>query len=165
MNTQTVTEKYNCVPTPGLLVFPEDVELDDEMHNPDPDEKEHRDGNIWTKRGAVNLGGLGLLLLGMLSLFIIWPVLYVEFLGLWNNFDSNSLQNRRFKEKECSSHWMRGEPRLSIRFSTTVEKYEDGSHRPRHTRVGEDEDCKGWNKDGTGVLGRIQKIRSHILRW
>ncbi|OBT94110.1 hypothetical protein VE01_06986 [Pseudogymnoascus verrucosus] len=77
VNTQTVTEKYNCVPTPGLLVFPEDVELDDEMHNPDPDEKEHRDGNIWTRRGAVNLGGLGFLLLGMLSLFIIWPVLTV----------------------------------------------------------------------------------------
>lgn len=79
VNTQTVTEKYNCVPTPGLLVFPEDVEQDDELHNPDPNEKEHRDGNIWTKRGAVNLGGLGFLLLGMLSLFIIWPALYVEF--------------------------------------------------------------------------------------
>ncbi|KFY23737.1 hypothetical protein V491_02444 [Pseudogymnoascus sp. VKM F-3775] len=77
VNTQTVTEKYNCAPTPGLLVFPEDVEQDDEMHNPDPNEKEHRDGNIWTKRGAVNLGGLAFLLLGMLSLFIIWPVLTV----------------------------------------------------------------------------------------
>lgn len=140
VNTQTVTAKYNCVPTPGLLVFPEDVEQDDEMHNPDPNEKEYRDGNIWTKRGAVNLGGLAFLFFGMLSLFIIWPVLYVESLEQCNNYSSNSSQNGRLKEEKCWTYWMRSGPELSIRFSAIIKEYEDRPYRPGHTRNGKDED-------------------------
>ena len=80
MNTQTVSEKYNILPSAGLLLFPEDVEKDDYLHNPDPNEKEARDCDIFTKRGLVNLGGLGVLTIGLLTLFIAYPVLYVPML-------------------------------------------------------------------------------------
>jgi beta-glucan synthesis-associated protein KRE6 len=75
VNTQTVSEKYNILPSAGLLLFPEDVEKDDYLHNPDPKGKEERDCNIWTKRGVVNVGGLALMTLGILTLFIGYPVL------------------------------------------------------------------------------------------
>ena len=77
VNTQTVSEKYNILPSAGLLLFPEDVEKDDWLHNPDPNEKEKRECDIFTKRGFVNVGGLVLLTLGVLTLFIGYPVLYV----------------------------------------------------------------------------------------
>jgi len=76
VNTQTVSEKYNILPSAGLLLFPEDVEKDDWLHNPDPNEKETRECNIFTKRGLVNVGGLGLVTLGLLILFIGYPILY-----------------------------------------------------------------------------------------
>jgi hypothetical protein len=77
LNTQTVSEKFNIHPSAGLLLFPEDVEKDDYLHNPDPNEKDKRDCDIFTRRGIVNLGGLALLALGLLVLFIGYPVLYV----------------------------------------------------------------------------------------
>ena len=77
VNTQTVSEKYNILPSAGLLLFPEDVEKDDYLHNPDPNEKEKRECDIFTKRGVVNVGGLGLIVLGILVLFIGYPILYV----------------------------------------------------------------------------------------
>ena len=76
VNTQTVSEKYNILPSAGLLLFPEDVEKDDWLHNPDPNEKEKRECDVFSKRGIVNLGGLGFLTLGILILFIGYPVLY-----------------------------------------------------------------------------------------
>ena len=76
VNTQTVSEKYNILPSAGLLLFPEDIEKDDWLHNPDPNEKEERECNIFTKRGAANIGGLGLVTLGILVLFIGYPILY-----------------------------------------------------------------------------------------
>ena len=78
VNTQTVSEKYNILPSAGLLLFPEDVEKDDWLHNPDPNEKEQRECNIFTKRGMVNVGGLAFVTLGLLVLFIGYPVLYVN---------------------------------------------------------------------------------------
>jgi len=81
VNTQTVSEKYNILPSAGLLLFPEDVEKDDWLHNPDPNEKESRECNIFTKRGAANVGGLALVCTGLLVLFIGYPILY-ESLGL-----------------------------------------------------------------------------------
>lgn len=77
LNTQTVSEKYNITPSAGLLLFPEDVEKDDYLHNPDPG-GEPRDCNVFTRRGLVNVGGLGLITLGLLCLFIGYPVLYVS---------------------------------------------------------------------------------------
>ncbi|KAL4876052.1 beta-1,6 glucan synthetase [Aspergillus karnatakaensis] len=73
VNTQTVTEKYNIMPTDGLLLFPEDVEKDDYLHNPDPSDRE-RECDIWNRRGMINVGGLILLTIGFLVLFIGYPV-------------------------------------------------------------------------------------------
>ncbi|KAL5003473.1 beta-glucan synthesis-associated protein-domain-containing protein [Aspergillus recurvatus] len=73
VNTQTVTEKYNIMPTDGLLLFPEDVEKDDYLHNPDPSDREG-ECDIWNKRGMFNVGGLVLLTIGFLVLFIGYPV-------------------------------------------------------------------------------------------
>ncbi|KAL9001955.1 MAG: hypothetical protein Q9188_005099, partial [Gyalolechia gomerana] len=75
VNTQTVSEKYNILPSAGLLLFPEDVEKDDWLHNPDPNEKEKRECDIFTKRGFVNVGGLALITVGILALFIGYPIL------------------------------------------------------------------------------------------
>ncbi|QIW97937.1 hypothetical protein AMS68_003455 [Peltaster fructicola] len=77
VNTQTVSEKYNILPSAGLLLFPEDVEKDDYLHNPDPNDKDGklRCADLFSKRGLVNLGGLALLTIGIAVLFIVYPVL------------------------------------------------------------------------------------------
>lgn len=75
VNTQTVSEKYNILPLAGngLLLYPEDIEKDDDLHNPDGDES--RDCDIFTKRGFANVGGLALITLGLLTLFIGYPAM------------------------------------------------------------------------------------------
>lgn len=77
VNTQTVSEKYNILPSAGLLLFPEDVEKDDYMHNPDPNDKDGRlsCADLFSKRGIVNVGGLALITIGILILFIGYPIL------------------------------------------------------------------------------------------
>ncbi|ERF76947.1 hypothetical protein EPUS_02659 [Endocarpon pusillum Z07020] len=75
VNTQTVSEKYNILPSAGLLLFPEDVEKDDYLHNPDPSGKEDRDCDVFTRRGMINVGGLAFITIGILVLFIGYPVL------------------------------------------------------------------------------------------
>ncbi|MCJ1389629.1 hypothetical protein MMC18_002486 [Xylographa bjoerkii] len=75
VNTQTVSEKYNILPSAGLLLFPEDIEKDDWLHNPDPNEKERRECDVFTRRGLVNVGGLAFITIGVLMLFIGYPVL------------------------------------------------------------------------------------------
>ena len=77
VNTQTVSEKYNILPSAGLLLFPEDVEKDDYLHNPDPNDKEGRItcAELFSKRGIANVGGLLLITLGLLTLFIGYPIL------------------------------------------------------------------------------------------
>jgi hypothetical protein len=77
INTQTVAEKYNIMPSAGLLLFPEDVEKDDYLHNPDPNDNEPG-CDMWSKRGFVNVGGLALITIGILVLFIGYPVLYAS---------------------------------------------------------------------------------------
>ena len=96
VNTQTVGEKYNIMPSAGLLLFPEDVEKDDYLHNPDPNEKEHRECDIFTKRGAVNIGGLAFIVIGLLVLFIGYPILYVVELCPW----SFNFRRRVYKAKK-----------------------------------------------------------------
>jgi hypothetical protein len=59
------------MPTDGLLLFPEDVEKDDYMHNPDPMDQD-RDCDMCNRRGILNMGGLTL---GILVLFIGYPVM------------------------------------------------------------------------------------------
>jgi len=76
VNTQTVSEKYNILPSAGLLLFPEDVEKDDYLHNPDPNDKDKLDcSDLFSKRGLVNVGGLALITLGILTLFIAYPIM------------------------------------------------------------------------------------------
>ncbi|KAF7588685.1 hypothetical protein BBP40_005318 [Aspergillus hancockii] len=74
VNTQTVTEKFNIMPSEGLILFENDVEDDDYLHKPDPSDKE-RDCDIWNRRGVLNVGGLVLFTLGLLMLFIGYPIL------------------------------------------------------------------------------------------
>ena len=76
MNTQTVSEKYNILPSAGLLLFPEDVEKDDWLHTPDPNERDKMNwADLFSKRGIVNVGGLLLITVGILILFIGYPIL------------------------------------------------------------------------------------------
>lgn len=74
VNTQTVSEKFNITPTDGLLLFPEDVEKDDYLHNPEAGDAE-RDCDICNRRGLLNVGGLAVLTIGLLVLFIGYPVM------------------------------------------------------------------------------------------
>lgn len=109
VNTQTVSEKYNILPSAGLLLFPEDVEKDDWLHNPDPNEKETRECNIFTKRGAANIGGLGLVTMGLLILFIGYPILYGA-----STFRTSGINADRYVEHSCKGshlHQMRA-PRI-----------------------------------------------------
>lgn len=82
INTQTVSEKYNILPSAGLLLFPEDVEKDDYMHNPDPNDKDRIGCDICNKRGMTNMFGMALMFIGILALFIIYPTVYGPFLSL-----------------------------------------------------------------------------------
>ncbi|KAM0719932.1 hypothetical protein Q7P37_004067 [Cladosporium fusiforme] len=76
VNTQTVSEKYNILPSAGLLLFPEDVEKDDYLHNPDPNDRDPmKFTDLFTKRGMANVGGLALITLGLLTLFIGYPII------------------------------------------------------------------------------------------
>ncbi|KAJ5646022.1 hypothetical protein N7490_002394 [Penicillium lividum] len=74
VNTQTVSEKFNITPSDGLLLFPEDVEKDDYLHNPDPLDQD-RDCDLWNRRGILNVGGLVLVTVGILVLFIGYPII------------------------------------------------------------------------------------------
>ncbi|PGG96947.1 hypothetical protein AJ79_09389 [Helicocarpus griseus UAMH5409] len=74
VNTQTVMEKYAIMPDENLLVYPEDIERDDYLHNPDPNDKE-RDCNICSRRGTMNVFGLVAVVAGVLVIFIVYPVL------------------------------------------------------------------------------------------
>jgi hypothetical protein len=76
LNTQTVSEKYNIRPyDDGLLLFPEDVENDDWLHNPDPNEKDEIGCHLCSRRGLVNWAGLVLIVLGFICLLIGYPVM------------------------------------------------------------------------------------------
>jgi hypothetical protein len=77
INTQTVSDKYNIMPSAGLLLYPEDVETDDWLHNPDPNDPDKIRCDIFNKRGLVNVGGLAFITLGVLALFVGYPIMYV----------------------------------------------------------------------------------------
>jgi len=97
VNTQTVSEKYNILPLAGagLLLYPEDIEKDDDLHNPDGEET--RDCDVFTKRGFVNVGGLVVITIGLLILFIGYPAMYVLLLVVCcANTDLNRTFIRKF---------------------------------------------------------------------
>lgn len=76
MNTHSIAKKYNIVPADGLIVFSEDVEDDDDIHNPNPNDSD-RDCDGCNKRGINNVGWLVVMVLGLLALFIAYPVAYI----------------------------------------------------------------------------------------
>jgi hypothetical protein len=75
VNTQTVSEKYAILPSEGLLLYPEDIEKDDWLHNPDADDPDGEPCTIFTKRAMTNIGGLVLITLGILILFVGLPIM------------------------------------------------------------------------------------------
>ena len=71
-----MSEKFNIMPSAGLLLFPEDVEKDDWLHTPDPNDRDKMQwSDLFSKRGLVNVGGLAFITLGLLVLFIGYPIL------------------------------------------------------------------------------------------
>lgn len=74
LNTQTITEKYSLAPDLTLLSDLSFREDDDDLHDPRKDNPK-RDTNIWTRRGIINLGGLFLITLGLLIIFIAIPAI------------------------------------------------------------------------------------------
>lgn len=112
VNTQTVSEKYNIQPSAGLLLFPEDVEKDDYLHNPDPSGREDRDCDVFTSRGLVNIGGLALITLGLMALFIGYPVLYAKSgsrassVVKWADFTCRTFVERFRPVNPCSANPM-----------------------------------------------------------
>lgn len=90
VNTQTVMEKFAITPNNDLLIYPEDVEKDDYLHNPAPEDKD-RDCNICTRRGAINVGGLIFVTLGTLALFVAYPIMYVDNKRTWGHLLSGVL--------------------------------------------------------------------------
>jgi len=62
------------MPSAGLLLFPEDVEKDDYLHNPEIKDEVDK-CEIFSKRGVTNLGGLIFITIGLLCLFILYPLL------------------------------------------------------------------------------------------
>lgn len=75
VNSQTISEKYTFTPSAELLLFPIDKEDDDDLHDPMAKD-DLRECDIFTPRGLLNVGGLAFIVLGILVLFIGYPVLY-----------------------------------------------------------------------------------------
>lgn len=78
MNTQTVSEKFNISPLNainGLLIYPEDIEKDDWLHNPDSSDSDFDNCRFWNSRGVINCAGLMLIVIGILALFIGYPIM------------------------------------------------------------------------------------------
>lgn len=74
LNSQTISEKYTIQPSTDLLIYPKDIEADDELHDPkfgDTNKGLVRSG----RRGLINLGGLICIALGVILLFIGYPVI------------------------------------------------------------------------------------------
>lgn len=74
LTTQTVAQLYSITPASDLIVFPDESEKDDYMHNPGPDDNK-RDCNIWSARGMSNVLAMLLIFGSMLVLMIGWPIL------------------------------------------------------------------------------------------
>jgi hypothetical protein len=126
INTQTVSEKYNIMPSAGLLLFPEDIEKDDWLHNPDPNDKDREKCDIFTKRGILNVGGLAFITIGILVLFIGYPVLY-ETPPSWSVFEANSQKN--IYTKDTNRQILLKQSRLFVRQVAFAQKSKNWTYR------------------------------------
>lgn len=83
LHMQAITEKYNITPSAGLLLYPYDKEDDDKYHDPATEMEDDDHGcDVFTKRGLMNIGGLIFITVGILVLFIGYPVLSVTTLRI-----------------------------------------------------------------------------------
>ena len=166
LNTQTVSEKFNILPSAGLLLFPEDVEKDDYLHNPDPNEKEKRDCDIFTRRGVVNVGGLAILALGILFLFIGYPILYV-LSHHWHCARTwlTRIQHLRRQNDKTRDRAVHKQPLVhqGQRKRAPSAKPPKRFNRPGHTRERHDTDVIRGKEAEARFLRRVQHRRTHIL--
>ena len=81
LHMHTITEKYNITPSAGLLLYPYDKEDDDKYHDPATEMEEDHGCGVFTGRGLLNIGGLIFITVGVLVLFIGYPVLSVAMLN------------------------------------------------------------------------------------
>ncbi|KAM5536682.1 hypothetical protein V8D89_009609 [Ganoderma adspersum] len=75
----SLSTKYSLAPDPsswGTDLYVDHEEADDYLHNPDPrrDSKQDTGGQFFTSRGLANLGCLFILCVGILALFLGYPV-------------------------------------------------------------------------------------------
>jgi hypothetical protein len=75
LNIPGLAAKFSIMPTAELLVYPNDKEEDDALHDPTTGMESDNECDVFTRRGLVNVGGLFLLTAGILMLFIGYPVL------------------------------------------------------------------------------------------
>jgi beta-glucan synthesis-associated protein KRE6 len=154
VNTQTVSDKYNIMPSAGLLLYPEDVEKDDWLHNPDPNEPERDKCNIFTKRGLVNVGGLAFITLGILVLFVGYPIMYVPPLLMIVSFflNTDALQNLCTKICNKSTIDLCNKFALSHRQDAPPQKSAYGPYRSRYATICHDQNVTRWkNIEASGM--------------
>ncbi|RPA86256.1 hypothetical protein BJ508DRAFT_148580 [Ascobolus immersus RN42] len=79
LNSDTIAynQKFDVTPQEGIMLYRDQVEPDDDMHDPHKDDGEKEDCNIWTKRGVVNVGVLVLFMLALVGLLVGYPIMYV----------------------------------------------------------------------------------------
>ncbi|CAE6443354.1 hypothetical protein ACGC1H_006125 [Rhizoctonia solani] len=72
----SISSKYSLSPDPARWDETMLNEPDDELHRPDPrrDRKSDSAGSVLTMRGVMNLGCLLILMLGLISLFAVYPM-------------------------------------------------------------------------------------------
>jgi hypothetical protein len=114
------------MPSAGLLLFPEDIEKDDWLHNPDPNDKDREKCDIFTKRGILNVGGLAFITIGILVLFIGYPVLY-ETPPSWSVFEANSQKN--IYTKDTNRQILLKQSRLFVRQVAFAQKSKNWTYR------------------------------------
>lgn len=73
-HTQSAS-KWNIVPDSHMLLYPEEVENDDALHNPNDYDRDDIGCGRWTIRGLINISGLILVTLGVVMTFLGWPVM------------------------------------------------------------------------------------------
>ncbi|KAK2756771.1 hypothetical protein FQN54_005217 [Arachnomyces sp. PD_36] len=74
LNTQTVARKYSILPAGDLLLFPEDVEPDDYLHNPSPDDNDDSCWGILWGRFMPAVAGVLLVMVGASAVLGMYPL-------------------------------------------------------------------------------------------
>ena len=77
INTQNVTRKLGLMPAAGLIIFPDELEKDDALHDPSTggngEEKSHT--SLRNRRGLINFIGTAMVIIGVVMILIGLPIL------------------------------------------------------------------------------------------